>query len=98
MFKVSWCPIYYCVTAFKLYTKHFSCTVLLFKIILFDSISGAGPAVDTPSSSGWTRPPLSEPIDADKEKIVFQQIDIDYYIGLLGSHIKFHVSTRALYT
>lgn len=33
--------------------------------------------------SKWARPPLSSPINPSKDNIVFQQLDMDYYLGVL---------------
>ena len=35
---------------------------------------------DAEASSKWTRPPPPD-FDPTKDKIVFQQIDVDHYIG-----------------
>lgn len=44
---------------------------------------GAGPEEDISSDTCWTRPPLKEPLDPAKDKVTFQQIDIDHYVGEL---------------
>ena len=30
----------------------------------------------------WARPPLSSPINPNKDNIIFQQLDMDYYLGI----------------
>jgi len=44
-------------------------------------LGGAGPDVDPNSTTSWSRPPLKTQPDSSKDAIVFQQIDIDHYIG-----------------
>ncbi|KAF6018928.1 POLD1 [Bugula neritina] len=46
-----------------------------------ESECGAGPDVDPNSTTSWSRPPLKTQPDSSKDAIVFQQIDIDHYIG-----------------
>lgn len=43
-------------------------------------VSGAGPEEEE-SIAKWARPTLP-PIDPKKDAIVFQQIDLDHYIGM----------------
>lgn len=44
------------------------------------SSTGAGPETTT-TSRKWARPSLSPPLDPKTDKVVFQQIDVDSYVG-----------------
>ncbi|KAK0053461.1 DNA polymerase delta catalytic subunit [Biomphalaria pfeifferi] len=46
-------------------------------------VTGDGPEYQA-TSAKWARPPLPD-IDSSEDKIVFQQIDLDYYVG---SHVQ----------
>ena len=50
-------------------------------LLLCCPLTGAGPELDQSMTSCWGRPPLKDPIVPKDDKIVFQQTDIDYYIG-----------------
>lgn len=53
-------------------------------------VDGDGPEYEA-TSSKWARPALP-PIDSSKDVIAFQQIDIDYYIGMVSSKYIFIVN------
>lgn len=44
-------------------------------------ISGAGPDSDASTTSIWSRAKLEKRIDPSVDAIIFQQVDIDHYIG-----------------
>ncbi|XP_067951635.1 DNA polymerase delta catalytic subunit-like [Watersipora subatra] len=47
----------------------------------FQASQGVGPDSEPAASSSSSRPALKKPIDEKEDSIIFQQIDIDYYVG-----------------
>ena len=63
----------------KLYCGCYKLHVVFSVFVCF--FLGAGPESDPNLATSWSRPPLPKPVDPGKDSVIFQQTDIDHYIG-----------------